>query len=242
MKQILRKIDPYENINFSKTIRGRLEYASVMLVIMRKILDNSSAFDLGKNYRSDIPYLKLFIDKQSRVFVYLSPDKFYSMSFPCSVSIDMTSNNVNSIYTLSGIECSNKTISEAITVLNDINTTSIVDVYESRDPDSPNNILAYKLIEFLWSEEPCYIRYDFDIVNNNGKKHPLNHLDINFTSRGTYKLGLDNRIIPIVFEDIIDSQSDCYYLNGKYFNSKNIISKTKQLRKGSGKKAKRKHK
>lgn len=242
MKQILRKIDPYENNNFSKIIRGRLEYASVMLVIMRKILDNSSAFNLGKKYRSDIPYLKLFIDKQSRVFVYLSPDKFYSMSFPCTVSIDMNSNNVNSIYTLSGVECSNKTISEAIAVLSDIKTTSIVDVYESRSPDSPNNISAYKLIDFLWSEEPCYIRYDFDVVNNNGKKHPLNHLDINFTSRGTYKFGLNDRIVPMIFEDIIDSQSDCYFLNGKYFKSKNIFSKNKQLRKGRGKKFSHKRK
>jgi hypothetical protein len=68
----------------------------------------------------------------------------------------------------------------------------------------------------LLSEEFGYLRYDFDEKNENGKLHPLNHLDINYSNSATYKLGLENMLCEEDFIDVLNVKTDCWYLrNGK---------------------------
>ena len=62
-----------ENHSFSDKVKGPFDYFRILFLIVRKILDNSSVTMLSKNYRSDIPYLKLVIDKQSRVLCISFP-------------------------------------------------------------------------------------------------------------------------------------------------------------------------
>ncbi len=61
--------------------------------------------------------------------------------------------------------------------------------------------------------EDGYIRYDYDLKNKNGKKHPLYHLDINYSSGVTYKVGLRHAVSDSEFQDILDVKTDCAYLN-----------------------------
>lgn len=58
-----------------------------------------------------------------------------------------------------------------------------------------------------------YVRYDYDQEHCNGNLHPLNHLDVNFSSNVQYKLGLENTINLDTFIDILDLKTDCYFLN-----------------------------
>ena len=67
----------------------------------------------------------------------------------------------------------------------------------------------------LLSEEFGYLRYDFDEKNENGRLHPLNHLDINYSNRATYKLGLENAPSEDEFVDMLDGKTDCWYLKGR---------------------------
>lgn len=212
MKQILRKIEPYENSSFSKTLKGQFDYFEIMFTIVRKILDNSSTMELSNNYKSDIPYLKLDIDKQSRVYVYLSADKFYSLSFPFHVEV-FSKDHVVSIRS-NNVELTNKIISEALGIINDVEKDSIFGTFEEMFVNSRYETDSSKLLENMWQYEPGYIRYDYDPQHNNGKIHPLNHLDINYSKKGHYKLGLNQRIDPQTFEDIINSQTECYFLHG----------------------------
>ena len=76
MKEILRKIESYENKKFSQTLKQHKDYTRVLLEITRKLLNNKDSIEEGS--LSTQSYLKVVINKQSRIFVYLSTDKFYS--------------------------------------------------------------------------------------------------------------------------------------------------------------------
>lgn len=214
MKVILRKIESYESRKFSQSLKQHKDYARVLLEITRKLLNNGD--DIDDVSLSTQAYLKMVIDRQSRIFVYLSAGKFYSFEYPCQVEVDRYSHQVNSIYTTFGLKCSLELISNAISILDDIRCDSIIDVYESRDEeDGLMNIEAYKLLEYFWAHEPCYLRYDYDPRNCNGTLHPLHHLDVNMSLKGTYKIGLKSKITPDEFENILNRNTDCYYLLDK---------------------------
>lgn len=99
MKIILRKIESYENKKFSQTLKQHKDYTRVLLEITRKILSNDDSIDIKDTSLSSQAYLKLAIDKQSRIFIYLSIDKFYSLEYPCQVEVDKFTQQVNSVYT-----------------------------------------------------------------------------------------------------------------------------------------------
>lgn len=213
-KMVLRKIEPYENSKFSQTLKRHKDYTKVLLEITRKLLSNNDS--INKVALPSQAYLKLIIDKQSRIFVYLSVDKFYSFEYPCHVEIDESTKQVNSVYTTSGICCTLELISNAISILGEVKCDSIIDVYESRDEEDVFlNVEAYKLLEYFWAHEPCYLRYDHDPMSCNGALHPLNHLDVNMSLKGSYKLGLTSKLSPDEFENIVNKSTDCYYLLDK---------------------------
>ena len=99
MKEILRKIESYENKKFSQTLKQHKDYTRVLLEITRKLLNNNDSIE--EVSLSTQSYLKVVINKQSRIFVYLSTDKFYSFEYPCQVEVNTYTKQVLSIYTLS---------------------------------------------------------------------------------------------------------------------------------------------
>ena len=136
-----------------------------------------------------------------------------------------------------GINCTLELISNAISILNEVKSDSIIDVYESRDiEDAILNIEAYRLLEYFWAHEPCYLRYDYDPMNSKGSLHPINHLDINISVNGSYKVGLKSRLSPDEFEDIVNKSTDCYYLIEKLPSHMLILKGNKMLKKKSKRK------
>lgn len=236
MKVILRKIEPYENKKFSKTLKSQQDYTMVLLEITRKLLNNYDAID---DLSSSPAYLKLVVDKQSRLFVYLSKDKYYTLEYSNTVEVDIYTKEVKSIYTTTGINCTLELISNAISILNEVKSNSIIDVYESRDiEDAHINMDAYKLLEYFWAHEPCYLRYDYDPVNCKGSLHPLNHLDVNISLNGSYKIGLPSRLTPKGFEDIVNKSTDCYYLIEKLPSHLLVLKANKRMKRKSSKRRK----
>lgn len=235
MKVILRKIEPYESKKFSKTLKCQKDYTLVLLEITRKLLNNYDAIE--KVTSTSQAYIKLVIDKQSRLFVYLSKDKYFSFEYSNKVEVDLYTKEVKSIYTTSGINCTLELISNAISILNDVKSDSIIEVYESRDiEDAFMNLEAYKLLEYFWAHEPCYLRYDYDPLNSKGALHPLNHLDVNISINGSYKIGLKNRLAPDEFESIVNKSTDCYYLIEKLPSHLMVLKANKKLKKRGGRK------
>lgn len=56
------------------------------------------------------------------------------------------------------------------------------------------------------------LAYDYDPRSSNGALHPLYHLDVNMSLKGTYKIGLKSKLSPEEFENIVNKSTDCYYL------------------------------
>ena len=208
MKVLYRSL-LHEDRRFSASIKKQEDYARVLIEITRKLLSNSDAIEENQ---CTFPYLKLVIDKQSRVYVFLSDAKFYSFAYGCQVEIEHDSSNVLSIYTKTGVKCTLENLSNALSVISSIKCDSIIDIYMSRDDEDIQNDDAYRLLEYFWAKEPGYIRYDYDIKNANGHKHPLNHFDVNILKYGQYKLGAHEKMTPQMFEDIINCESDCHYI------------------------------
>ncbi|MGX0300933.1 hypothetical protein [Staphylococcus hominis] len=68
----------------------------------------------------------------------------------------------------------------------------------------------------LLSFEIGYVRYDDDEggENKNGVLfHPRYHLDINYNKKSTYKLGLKKEFNSRILDELIDSSSECYFLD-----------------------------
>ena len=64
-----------------------------------------------------------------------------------------------------------------------------------------------------FSTDLGYIRYDYDEKHENEKIHSLHHLDINYSSKGTYKIGLKKALKDEDFIDMLDLRTECKYLN-----------------------------
>lgn len=211
MKKIeLTLNDSQENILF-RPIRNKTDYAQIVLLSSRYILINTGIITPCKST------LKLKFDKSMRLFFY-SRDKFFSVAYPFLVSIQ--DKKVNDIKTLNGKNLDSYAISSALAILKDDNFTrnpSLTEFYigwnETDSFELDINIdLGIAILEEIFQFEPSYIRYDYDQKHEKGKKHPLNHFDICYSSHGTFKIGLEKRIDSNFFEDILDLSTDCIYI------------------------------
>lgn len=72
----------------------------------------------------------------------------------------------------------------------------------------------YQNINEVWHMEEGYIRYDYDPIYEKTRTHPLNHLDINYSSDITYKIGMNRKISIKEFINILDIKEDCAFLAG----------------------------
>ena len=81
------------------------------------------------------------------------------------------------------------------------------DGYTDKDID-----MCFGLILRLLSMELGYIRYDYDPERENGRLHPLYHVDINYSTKGTYKLVMNKKMETAEFIDMLDTKTDCRYV------------------------------
>ncbi len=203
MKLVNRNILSFQENDFFFPIRDKIDYAKLIIYSARLLILN-----LPNDIQSDCK-LKLLIDKMSRIFYY-KKDKFFSVSFPFTVIID--GDEISEITTYSGIVVDSKLLSSATAILLNsdfrLNPSPMNFWVES---DS-SEVDALCFLEEIFQFEPAYVRYDKDEANENGKLHPLHHLDINYSSYSTYKLGLDLEIIEANFESILNITSNCLFL------------------------------
>jgi hypothetical protein len=204
MKLIERQIFPFKENEFFYPVRDKIDYARLIIYTARYLLLNMPTGDVECNSK-----MKLCIDKMSRLFFY-KENKYFSLSFPFSVQIE--EDEITDISTLTGKSINSKSISSVISIIEDSKfklNPSLTDYYI--ESDTAENV-GVMILEEIFQSEPAYIRYDNDPVNENGKLHPLNHLDINYSSYGTYKLGLEKEIETVLFDDVLNIRTDCFFL------------------------------
>lgn len=154
------------------------------------------------------------IDKMNRIF-YSLQSKIFSVQFPFSIDI-MDDENIRIYDVETGLDIDFTMVSALTSVLCG-EYEEIEDMFCVIDDEaSEKNISAkdlWHIVRRLLAYEVGYLRYDFDEEHVNGKLHPLNHLDINYEDQSTYKLGLENKIDYAILKNLVDTKTDCNFLD-----------------------------
>ncbi len=204
MKIINREILPFQEDDFFSPLRDKIDYARLVIFATRYLLLNIDTS--ASNCKCK---LKICVDKMSRLFFYRE-DKFFSVAFPFSVITE--GDEIVEISSFSGISIDSKALSSVLSILEDSSfklNPSVTDYYiESNTVET----IGISLLEEIFQSEPSYIRYDYDPKYENGRLHPLHHIDINYSSYGTFKLGLNSSITTNYFDNILNLNTDCSYL------------------------------
>lgn len=204
MKQLIKPIYSFQEDDVFRPIRDKVEYIRVLMFSSRYLLTNTDrGTDIGKGA------IKLAIGSSSRLY-FVAENKYFSVLYPFMVLFD--GDDIIRITTYSGLIVDNGTISLVLTILDDEvfqQKPSPIDFFIRHDGIE---MIGLEIVEELFRYEPSYIRYDHDPENQNGQLHPLHHLDVNYSKAGTYKIGLRSAIKLEDLEDILNIQTDCYYL------------------------------
>lgn len=170
------------------------------------------------------PFLMIEVGKNSRANIFISSNKYVSVSFPFNIKYKQ--GYVKLYIDKHGTEISSDIISECLSIVNVLkHDATFVDVwFESDDPFSE---MSLRIVEYLLHSEPCYLRYDYDMAKSNGSLHPVHHLDINMTKGGHYKIGLHKKLSHKQFLDILNVETNCYYLSPFMINNLLVQSKRK---------------
>lgn len=165
----------------------------------------------------------LRIDKMKRIF-FVFEKKIFSFNFPFNVEEVIEGEENLVIYDpITNLEINAKNYAVLKTAFEEIFNekenqgildldTDLMQIMESFEM-KPNKDLVWEILKKLLVFESGYLRYDFDEEHEDGKLHPLNHLDINYSSDGTYKIGLNNTIDSETFIDILDINTDSYFIS-----------------------------
>lgn len=204
MKVVERLIFPFQEKDFFTPIRDKIDYARIVVLGARQLLLNSEVDGFESN-----SHMRLIVDKMSRLFFY-KDKKYFSISFPFTAIIE--DSEVIELTSYSGRKIDNRNISAVISILDSSDfrlNPSLIDFYIE-----PNSIetTGISLLEEIFMFEPSYIRYDLDPEHENGKLHPLNHLDINYSQYSTFKLGLNATITEHYFENIQNTKTECSFI------------------------------
>ena len=194
------KIPQYKINIFSKPIRNKNDCVSILLEAVENFSDPNQAIKQIQN--------NTMLLQNGRLFVFLE-NKYFSIKFPFQIKIEEKEikfyiNNIelNSII-LSAIRYAFLNISNNILDI----LCQIEEEYEQINIDEIEEIIIAMLLL-----DDGYLRYDHDAKNENGKLHPLDHLDIFYTNNSV-KLGLRGRLSQKNFVKIISKKYDeCCYL------------------------------
>ena len=199
---------------FSKPIRNKTDFIFL-------ILDTLNMLDLGNSAYDVKGEFVIKIDKMSRIFYYLT-DKYYSVVFPFSVEKQETSVGKYIIYDAESDVVINdrlvslmRGIAEKIDFVNSTVEKVLEQIYFDTFDDGYSDTDFSKCWNIIWklyAAEPGYIRYDYDQIHYNDTFHPLNHLDVNYSAKCTYKLGLRERLRPEEFINLLDVQKECRFV------------------------------
>ena len=160
----------------------------------------------------------------SRVFCFLE-EKYFSTVFPFEIVqktgiadgfkiydsiLNMEIDNRKIVLLMRMLEQMDFVENSVETIIQEAYLDVAEDGYTDEEVDQ-----CFGLILRMLSMELGYIRYDYDPDHENGTMHPLHHLDVNYSSQGTYKLGMNRKIQTDEFVDMLDVKTACRYIQKK---------------------------
>ncbi|HAS6076777.1 TPA: hypothetical protein I7141_12880 [Vibrio vulnificus] len=153
---------------------------------------------------------KIIIDDMNRI-VYESEGKIFSIRSPFYVKSEQ---NRLHFYTKNIPDIDNVISSRILSFINDdrFNSPNSLEFIEPLEElfEDPDRIWAF--VHELMLFEDGYLRFDYDPENENGRLHPLSHLDICYTTASTYKIGTYNPPCANYLVQLLNGNENAKYL------------------------------
>lgn len=114
-----------------------------------------------------------------------------------------------------GHELSHKELSDMKVLVQKMSKRESDYLYVANEIDDEENPLdedSYRIFEHILLTEPSYLRFDHDTEHPNTIEHSTDHIDVNFSSDYSYKIGLENRIDLDELIDILSKKTRCRIL------------------------------
>ena len=212
MKKYEFEIVQFEIDSFfpKERVKSKLQLLEILLEATRYML----AYQDIERYETK-GKITLVVDKMSRLF-FEKDKKIFSIVFPFYVS----ENGEELNFTFHNIDVDSRLISNAISIIkcdsfkNQCSLDFADSMYDFESEEEDFWVFLRELILF----EDGYIRYDKDIDGYNHAKgrgeehrHPVNHYDLYYSSKASFKVGLENEIELKEFIDLLDIKTDCKY-------------------------------
>ncbi|WP_270331604.1 hypothetical protein [Lactococcus lactis] len=193
-----------------KPVRTKFDVLNILFETITTLL----SLDFEDRCPNNEPYFRLYISKMNRLFFRLNDEKYFSIAFPFHVSIE---EGKKILLDCSGIRIDSESKYDLKILFDNLRnnidpTDAIIDVLA--DAEKSELGFDWKILQNLLIYEAGYIRYDKDIEHENGNLHPLEHLDINYESNATYKIGVPNRKITMEkLHDLLNIETEQNFLN-----------------------------
>ena len=229
-------------------LKKPLDYINIVLQIVEHILSWSGP---ENEALVKMPYLVIESTKKNRRAYIIKNDQIVSFAFPFHVynKIDDVTGHCEWHVRYNDIDISTEILSKSKGLYSDYETyqdkKSYQEIASSQNLSDTNILKAIRIFELLMMTEPAYVRYDYDPRGAKGLRHPLCHIDCNFVNEHHYKVGLHDRIKFAQIEDLLDKDTDSWFV-AKYKES--VQEKSKRIKvwfanikkKGTKKRKKRK--
>lgn len=206
MKRYSYNIAQWNADEIFSPIRSKKDSIRLLMKALKLMITNQEVSE-----QDSIGQIVLVISKMSRLF-FFSKDKYFSINFPFFVT--ETENGL--IYYSSHIsDIDSRVTSTVLSVLSSTDQFDANCVLEFADPIATIAESSQEFWPFLRElllHEDGYVRYDYDKEHENGQLHPLNHLDIFYSSETTFKIGLRQRIKTESLIDVLSIETNCTYL------------------------------
>lgn len=154
--------------------------------------------------------IQIVIDDMNR-FIYTSENKIFSIRSPFNIKKD---DDKLIFYTKNISEIDHFISSRIIELSNDErfhspNWGEFIELLDELFIDA-NRIWPF--IHELMLFEEGYLRYDHDPEHENGRMHPLYHLDIYYTTASTFKIGTYHKPCSSYLSELLNNKVESKYL------------------------------
>lgn len=154
--------------------------------------------------------LTLVVDDMNR-FIYESEDKIFSIRSPFSFRLE---GREFLFYNKYIGDLDSAMTSKVLSCLNDdrFGSSSFFDFVGLLEENFFELDSIWSFIHDLMIFEDGYIRFDHDAENEDGRMHPLFHLDVCYTTASTFKIGTYHKPCVIYFEQLLNNKIGAKYL------------------------------
>ncbi len=196
-------------------LKKPLDYINVVLQIIEHLLSwQAPECESSVN----VPYLVIESTKRIQRAYIVKSNQIVSLAFPFQVrdKVDSVTGHCKWHVRYNDMDISAVILSKCRVLYNDYvayyGHKSYLEIASAQDLSNADVLCAIRLFEILMITEPAYIRYDYDPKGCKGLKHPLCHFDCNFIDVHHYKVGLHERINLAQIEDMLDTDTNCWFI------------------------------